>query len=246
MLFKNGAVIQLESVDSTNNYAANLLKLSSPPEGTVITAQFQTGGRGQRGANWESKSGENLLCSAILYPTHLNAGKQFYLNIAVSLALRELIEDKLGKETFIKWPNDILVNQKKIAGILIEANWQDNKILSAIVGLGLNLNQIDFSYSKAISARAILGTYQPIDQWLEDWLIQLEKYYFKLRSTNTEEIHKLYESHLFRMGKKERFIYEAMEIEAEITGVTMTGKLTLNKADGQILTCDLKEISMIY
>ncbi len=246
MLFKNGAVIQLDSVDSTNNYAANLLKLSTPPEGTVITAQFQTSGRGQRGANWESKSGDNLLCTTILYPTQLNAINQFYLNIAVSLALRELIEDKLCKETFIKWPNDILVNQKKIAGILIEANWNEHKLTSAIVGLGLNLNQVHFGNSKATSARTILGVYQPIDQWLEAWLVHLEKYYFKLRSHNTTELHKAYESHLFGYGKTERFIYASQEIEAKITGVYKTGKLILTKTDGQVITCDLKEISMIY
>jgi BirA family transcriptional regulator, biotin operon repressor / biotin---[acetyl-CoA-carboxylase] ligase len=246
MLFKNGAVIQLDSVDSTNNYAANLLKLSTPPEGTVITAQFQTGGRGQRGAIWESKSGDNLLCSVVLYPTFLNAGSQFYLNIAVSLALREMIEDKLNKETFIKWPNDILVNQKKMAGILIEANWNENRLTSAIIGLGLNLNQTHFAHPKATSARAILGVYQPIDQWLEAWLIHLEKYYFKLRSLNTEELHKIYESYLFGWKKTEKFIYQSQEIEAEIKGIDKSGKLCLHKTDGQIITCDLKEISMIY
>jgi BirA family transcriptional regulator, biotin operon repressor / biotin---[acetyl-CoA-carboxylase] ligase len=246
MLFKDGAVIQLDSVDSTSNYAANLLKLSTPPEGTVITAQFQTSGRGQRGAIWESKSGDNLLCSTILYPNQLNASNQFYLNIAISLALRELVEDKLGKETFIKWPNDIIVNQKKIAGILIEANWNEHRLTSAIIGLGLNLNQSQFGYSKATSARAVLGVYQPIDKWLEAWLIHLEKYYFKLRSIKTDDLHEMYESHLFGLGKQEKFIYESQEIEAEITGVNKSGKLCLVKTDGQVLTCDLKEISMVY
>ena len=94
MLFHKRAIIRLESVDSTNNYAANLVRLSLPPEGTVITAQEQTTGRGQRGTVWESSSGENLLCSIILYPTYLNHNNHFYLIKAVALALRDLAEEQ--------------------------------------------------------------------------------------------------------------------------------------------------------
>ncbi|MFI5220658.1 MAG: biotin--[acetyl-CoA-carboxylase] ligase, partial [Bacteroidia bacterium] len=124
-------IIRLETVDSTNNYAAALISKSKPAEGTAIMADFQDYGRGQRETIWESENGKNLLVSFILYP-QIDTADYFLLNECFSLAVREVIEDITGLDVKIKWPNDILVNNKKIAGILIENSIRGNTILYSI------------------------------------------------------------------------------------------------------------------
>ena len=98
MSFRDRAIIDLDTVDSTNNYAANMLKLSSPPAGTVITAQEQTNGRGQRGSSWTAFKGDNLLASIIVYPKFLAPDETFMLSRITALAIREAIETACGKK----------------------------------------------------------------------------------------------------------------------------------------------------
>lgn len=245
MLFKDRATIRLERVDSTNNYAANLIKLSAPPEGTVITAQFQTEGRGQRHAHWHSGEGDNLLCSVILYPAFIKSEDQFFISQCIALAVHETIENYLGIQAYIKWPNDIIVKSKKIAGILIEASWIENQISHVIVGVGINLNQQSFDLSTAISTRMIVGKIWDIDVALQSFMNNLEKYYLKLKTGHYSEISKLYRESLYRLEQFTNFLFQGQIIEAKIIGVDGHGKLKLVKADHTALTCDLKEISMI-
>jgi BirA family biotin operon repressor/biotin-[acetyl-CoA-carboxylase] ligase len=121
-----------------------MLKLSRPPAGTVITAQEQTNGRGQRGSSWTAFKGDNLLASIIVYPNFLPPDETFMLSRITALAIRDAIEALTDKDVFIKWPNDIIIGDKKVCGILIENNWSDFKIQSAIIGFGINVNQDKF------------------------------------------------------------------------------------------------------
>ncbi len=245
MLFHKRAIIRLESVDSTNNYAANLVRLSLPPEGTVITAQEQTTGRGQRGTVWESSSGENLLCSIILYPTYLNHNNHFYLIKAVALALRDLAEEQTEQEVYIKWPNDIIVDNKKIAGILMEATWSEQTMQSAIIGVGFNINQTQFENNKATSIKLCTKHNADVEQCLEAYLVILEKYLLKLMSGQYSEISRMYRESLFRLGQVSRFLYKGTLINAMITGVDENGQLRLYTEAGEGLSCGLKEIQFI-
>lgn len=245
MLFRDRAVISLDTVDSTNNYAANLVRLSQPPEGTVITAQHQTEGKGQRHANWESLNGENLLCSIVLYPKFIQAINQFALSQVVAVSIHELLETQLQMEIWIKWPNDIIVRNKKIAGILIENSWMESRMNSCIAGVGINLNQISFENIKAISVRQLTGNSWDVDACLLKFIDLLEKYYLKLKSGNFSEINSLYHDHLFRKGVPSKFIFENQEIEATIIGVDVHGRLKLKLSSGENLLCNLKEIAMI-
>jgi BirA family biotin operon repressor/biotin-[acetyl-CoA-carboxylase] ligase len=245
MLFRDRAVIRLETIDSTNNYAANLIKLSSPPDGTVITAQEQTNGRGQRGSYWESDPGENLLCSIVYYPQFLNSSNHFYLMKAVALAVRELVEDLTKRDTYIKWPNDIMVQNKKIAGMLVEASWNDQKIQSAVVGIGLNLNQANFEAPHATSSRILNGLRADVEDCLVQLLHLTDKYMMRLQSGNYSEISKQYRENLFRLGQVSQFIYEDRPLSAMITGVDEEGRLRLYTDQGENLTCGLKEIKFV-
>jgi BirA family biotin operon repressor/biotin-[acetyl-CoA-carboxylase] ligase len=246
MLFGNRAVISLESVDSTNNYAANLIKLSPPPEGTVITAQFQTEGRGQRYANWESREGENLLCSFILYPGFLKSDDTFFLSQVVALAIRDLIENHLKTDVFIKWPNDIIVKNKKIAGVLLETAWNEGRLTHAVIGIGINLNQKTFQQNKAISAIAITGKFWDRMQCLEALSAQLEKYYLKLKAGRYIEIGHEYREHLYMLEQKAKYISDETEFFAVCTGVDHNGKLRLTLENGTSKAFDLKEVGLLY
>src|SRR5680860_150521 len=135
-------IIVLKDVESTNNYA-NQLILSNAEEGTVVLAQFQKKGRGQQGNQWESQSGKNLLASIILYPKFLKAGNQFLISKMVSLGLVEYLRHEV-RDVSIKWPNDIYIGNKKIAGILIENAIKGRNLFSTVIGVGLNLNQKNF------------------------------------------------------------------------------------------------------
>ncbi|MFT7154174.1 MAG: BirA family biotin operon repressor/biotin-[acetyl-CoA-carboxylase] ligase, partial [Alteromonas macleodii] len=120
-LFIGSVCIRLERVDSSNNYARELIRDKMPIEGTVIVANEQTSGRGQRANTWFSEPKSNLTCSYILRPVFLAAKNQFVLSAAVALAVFETVYQFIPNNTLrIKWPNDILVGDKKIAGILIE------------------------------------------------------------------------------------------------------------------------------
>ena len=119
--------ISLASVDSTNSFAKDLLTKEHPPEGTIISATTQLKGRGQAGNTWAAEGGKNLTVSYILYPNFLEAAQQFYLNMAISLAVKDCCEEQTGGEFSIKWPNDIYYGDRKVAGILIENQLQGSQ-----------------------------------------------------------------------------------------------------------------------
>ena len=159
-LFIGKKLIHLNEVDSTNTYLKTLCENEILPEGTVVIAESQYAGRGQRSNTWESEPGKNIIMSLIFYPGFLSANRQFLLSQAVALALQEFISNLLPEEkTSIKWPNDIYVGDKKIAGILIESSWMGNQVKNSIVGIGININQDGFYHPNAISLKMIMQSY---------------------------------------------------------------------------------------
>jgi BirA family transcriptional regulator, biotin operon repressor / biotin---[acetyl-CoA-carboxylase] ligase len=246
MSFRDRAIIDLDTVDSTNNYAANMLKLSSPPAGTVITAQEQTNGRGQRGSSWTAFKGDNLLASIIVYPKFLAPDETFMLSRITALAIREAIEALTDKDVFIKWPNDIIVGGKKICGILIENNWSDFKIQSAIIGFGINVNQEKFMIPKATSVKNVIGHFIPISEIQKTTLAFFDNWYSRLESGQKDFIKAEYEKHLFKKNEMAEFIFEDRKIKATIQGVNASGHLILLDSEGHKLSADLKQIAMLY
>jgi len=131
-------------LDSTNACAARLLSKIRLKPGTMITADYQTAGRGQIHRGWHSAPGLNLCLSCILYPD-IRPHEQFQISMVVSLAVQELVAELCkNKPVTIKWPNDIYVGDKKIAGILIQNSIKGTEITSCIAGIGLNVNETDF------------------------------------------------------------------------------------------------------
>ena len=150
-------IIKLKTILSTNNYAAKLLSQTKIPFGTVIMADFQSKGKGQRDSSWISQKSQNLLLSFIIDSSFLDSKSIFYLCKITALVIREFIYEILQTDTLIKWPNDILVGNKKIAGILIVNQWKNNNISSSIVGMEyVNIDKFIFR-SLFISLKEISG-----------------------------------------------------------------------------------------
>ena len=140
--FRN-KIINLKSVNSTNEFAKKLIGKYNESDSFVITSDFQSRGKGQFNNSWESLSGKNLLMSVVI-SLKKNIKTKFDLNIISSLAVIDVLNEIGFKNTSIKWPNDILVGSKKIAGILIETKSKGNEIYKSIIGLGFNVNQEQF------------------------------------------------------------------------------------------------------
>jgi BirA family biotin operon repressor/biotin-[acetyl-CoA-carboxylase] ligase len=183
--------IRLDGVDSTNNYAAEMLRQVGTTEGTLITANYQTAGRGQRSNAWQSEAGKNILCTYILKPTWMAVDRQFALNKAVALAVQRTIQSFcVQKSVRIKWPNDVLVNDSKVAGILIENTVSGGQIVSSLAGIGMNVNQqqISIDGKKVISIADVLKHSVSLDALQDELSAQLEAVYLRLRNGNDKPI----------------------------------------------------------
>ena len=136
-------IIKIESTDSTSSHLAGIAEGCA--HGTAVMARVQTAGRGQRGNSWEAEPGMNITLSLLLRPEGIEPARQFIISQAVSLAIVEMLDSFIGADAVsIKWPNDIYVNDSKIAGILIENVISGSAISRSIVGVGLNVNQTEF------------------------------------------------------------------------------------------------------
>ncbi|HCA82708.1 MAG TPA: biotin--[acetyl-CoA-carboxylase] ligase [Flavobacteriales bacterium] len=244
-LFTGRQLIFREHVDSTNNYAATLMENSKMAEGAVVMAHEQSAGRGQRGTEWTAEKGKNLTVSIVYYPTFLNASDRFLLSQCVALALREVVEELAGRSV-IKWPNDILCDEKKVAGILIETSFSGEKMQHAIIGIGLNVNQTGFPDGlNAASLVEFSGYELELKSVLALVCERLEKWYLRLRSGKKDEIRKEYLEHLFRFASESRFSTAQGAFNGIITGIASDGKLQVLESNGKLWEFDVKEVSLV-
>jgi BirA family biotin operon repressor/biotin-[acetyl-CoA-carboxylase] ligase len=158
-------LVELESVDSTNNYAMARIHEGMASDGLVCLARHQWAGKGQRGRTWLSEPGQSLNMSLVIEPRNLLLTQQFLFSAAVALGVCDLARSFKRKNWTIKWPNDIYWNDRKAAGILIESVIQGENWLFAVVGIGINLNQESFppEIPNPISLKQITGeNYDPV------------------------------------------------------------------------------------
>ena len=241
-------LIQLHSVDSTNKAAHDILKWDQISEGTVITAWEQIAGRGQKGASWESKPGENITLSLILYPDFITAENIFVLNEFVSLAIREFLYESTRLDFKIKWPNDIVIDNKKICGILIENILRGQQVSQSIIGIGLNINQTVFNdyMPEATSMKLQTGNDFNVLKSTELLCHKLDEIYDSLREGNRSQLHEQYKSHLFRLNEQHKYIMNDIVVELTITDVLMDGRIVLKSEKGDKFLFDAKELKYIY
>lgn len=240
--------ITLSSTPSTNDFLKDQLAKSTPfPEGTVIMAVEQFNGKGQHGAVWQSETGQNLTFSVLLYPKGRMADQPFFLTVAVSLAIADFLETLLpqSQSVKVKWPNDIYVDGRKIAGVLIENNFSGKNWKHSVVGIGLNVNQVQFP--SEISARLSslkLVTHQEFDlnELLDRLCEHLESRCMTLRSGQFAELRSDYYERLYQFGEVHTYWVDGIAVPGKIVGVTPEGRLQLD-FNGHLVDFGMKEIS---
>ena len=240
-------LIKLSATDSTNNYLKQLILERTLDDFSVVVANHQTNGRGQRGSSWLSEKDKNLTFSVLKRNISIVANQQFLLNILVSLSIVKTLEGFNIPKLAIKWPNDILSDHHKISGILIENLIKNKQIEYAIIGIGLNVNQVKFEgLSKVSSLKNIMPLAVDKDELLTKIIDKL-KMYFKLYSENGSEfLNSEYESYLFRKDKPSTFSsHDNSLFTGIIRGVSASGKLCVQMEDFN-KEFDLKELKLIY
>lgn len=224
--------LHFKEVDSTNAVARRQIDQHSAPEGMLITADIQTHGRGQYGRTWISAERQNILMSVILKPTFLSISSQFDLNIAVSLAVADIIS-QFCPDTRIKWPNDIYVGDNKIAGILIQNFIQGQQIAHAIIGIGINVSQKEWP-PEILNVTSLVR--EGLKEIKSDELIQilcdeLEKRYNGLEE-NKDDFRKEYTNQLYRLHQTTSFFLNEQEQIGKILGVDEIGRLIIEQNNG--------------
>jgi len=240
-------LIKLNATDSTNNYLKQLILERTLDDFSVVVANHQTNGRGQQGSSWLSEKDKNLTFSVLKRNISIVANQQFLLNILVSLSIVKSLEGFNIPKLAIKWPNDILSDHHKISGILIENLIKNKQIEYAIIGIGLNVNQVKFEgLSKVNSLKNIMPFAVDKDELLTKIIDKL-KMYFKLYSENGSEfLNSEYESYLFRKDKPSTFCsHDNSLFTGIIRGVSASGKLCVQMEDFN-KEFDLKELKLMY
>lgn len=246
--FLNGQkFITLKSISSTNDYFKVELSKSTPfSEGTVIMAEEQFGGRGQSGNIWLSEPGKNLTFSILLKPSFLSPIQQFNINIAICVAIYEALYPLFGEELLIKWPNDIYVGDRKLGGVLIENILQGNEWKESIVGVGINVNQEDFSGLKnACSIKELLHREYILTDLLYELCKSIEKNYFQLKNEGISDLQRVYKKVLYGLNKVRGFNLEGVFVEGKIIDVADDGQLIID-FNGHYASFSFKEIEFLF
>jgi BirA family biotin operon repressor/biotin-[acetyl-CoA-carboxylase] ligase len=238
-------IIHLDETPSTNNYATARLRTEALAEWTIILTFRQTHGRGQATNTWESEDFRNLTFSLILRPEFLSAGSQFLISQAISLGINDFI-NKESVQSCIKWPNDILIGNRKVAGILIENAVMGNTIDWTVAGIGLNLNQHQFKpYSpEAVSLSMVTGRDYPLQDTLLKLLASLRARYETLKNGDTELIRHDYLETLYRYKEWCMFRSDEATFEGMITGTDEYGRLLVADRSGNETAWPFKSIRM--
>lgn len=238
--------IFLDRVTSTNDVALEQIKSGIAVHGTVIYAGEQISGRGQQGNKWISSYNKNLTVSIILKPTSLPAASQFLISKAVSVALVNLLSEYTTGIS-IKWPNDIYAGNDKIAGILIEHSIKGDRLESSVVGIGLNLNQSEFSSDlpNPVSLGMITGMDYNRETILNKLCRNIDSLYSMVDKGNFKPVDNDYHIHLYRRGVYSDYRINGLAIRGIIEGVDEFGRLLLQDEGGTIKAYSFKEIEFI-
>jgi len=241
-------IIRLRETVSTNNYLRELLTSSREQlsEGVVVSADFQTKGRGQKGNVWESEDAKNLLFSMLLFPSSIEANQQFVLSKMVSLAVVGVLKEETD-DICIKWPNDIYWHDKKIAGILIENDLCGSNIQYSVIGIGLNLNQQEFEGDapNPVSLRQITGKTYDREDVLKRIVKRIYMLYIKLLREELSCFDEEYIAALYRSDGLYKYRAGDEAFMASIVDVMPSGHLVLQTESGRKRTFAFKEVSIV-
>ncbi len=242
--------IHLESVLSTNSYLRELVqKDPSLSTYTTVTADEQTQGRGQKGNSWESEPKKNMTLSILLRPDLQTnpCSKNYDLSILVALAVRDMVEKRLDhQEVKVKWPNDILVGDRKIAGILIENEFEGSRLVYSIAGIGVNINQESFWHYPlpATSLRLESGREQDVNRFTDELAMTIRSMADRLPQS-VEVYRAQYHRHLYRLNEPGRLysLPDGTRFRGTLTHVEPDGRLVVkDDLSGELRSYTFKEI----
>lgn len=221
--------LHFNEINSTNKFARELLSKTKPMDGSVISADFQSQGRGQFDRNWESNPAENAILTIIVYPEFIKTIEQFKISKLIAVSIVEALMHFEVENLKIKWPNDIYAGRNKICGILIENQISENKLINMVIGVGINVNQIKFG--EKMNASSIVnetGNISDIQLVIETLLNIISNKYNSLKQNNYEENE--YSTHLLKINETVLFsnLSDKKKSSATLEGVDDFGRILLN------------------
>lgn len=248
--------INLPTVDSTNLFVREILSDessggvtsagSSLPGFTLVVADDQTKGRGQKGNSWETEAGKNIIFSLLCHPAFIHPAHQFLLSQSMAVAVQQTLSEYVnGVE--VKWPNDIYVGDKKISGTLIECDLQGKHISNCIIGVGININQTAFRSDapNPTSLRLLTGKEHDREQILSGIIGRFQQMYDMLRQGDEATIRTSYMKNLYRREGMHCYADARGEFMAEVAGIEPTGHLLLRFDSGNVVRYEFKDVKFI-
>ena len=229
-------------------YLRKLYNESALIDYTIVSAKRQTEGRGQMGTKWDSEHSKNLTISVFKDMSTTFIEHPFYVSLITSLALIRTLQSFSIRKLSVKWPNDILSEDKKVCGILIENVIKQNNLKASIIGIGLNVNQTAFgNLPKASSLKILSGNHYNLEEVLYTTIKFLKYYFMLIRKEEYEVIKREYESYLFRKNKPSTFIdSNGNMFTGIIKSISDSGSLQVLLEDDILKEFELKEITLLY
>lgn len=240
-------IFVFDSIDSTNSFAKTLSP-DQAPHGTLIIADEQTAGRGRMHRHWISTKGKNLLFSLVLYPDFF-AEKISLLPFAGSLAVTDAIETVTKLSATCKWPNDVMINGKKVCGMLLESSVDSSSIRKVILGIGVNVNQEDFPDElkyKATSLKNESGIEVERIRLLQTLLEELENRYEQLSKFPSQQLLHDWKMKALLFGKKITVLESEYSFQATAIDVAEDGSLIIQTEDGEKKNIFAGDVSLTY
>lgn len=240
-------IIKLNSINSTNDFLKSYSRTFSPSNFTVVSARYQTNGRGQRQKQWLSEPFKNLTFSILIKNIEQFELDIYLLNLITSITVSDFINLKINQETKVKWPNDIYVRNKKISGILIELIHKKNQTIDAIVGIGININQTQFLNLRQTTSMALeTNTFFELDLLLTQFAEKLETQILQFKKDFATEILRNYNNRLYKRDSPALFITsENKQIMGIIKKVCLDGKIHIMDEDEIVHSYKNGEIQLI-
>ena len=228
-------VVYYDEIDSTNNCAKEAGD-NKAPHGTLFVADMQVAGKGRRGRVWQSPAGSSIYMTILLYP-EISPLKAPQLTLVMAIAVAEGIKEVTGLDTKIKWPNDIVVNGRKICGILTEMSTEIDYINHVVIGAGINVNQDDFPEDirkTASSLKMELGKQVKRSELIAAIMKSFEKdYEIFVKTEDLSGLQELYNSMLVNLDRDVKVLEPGNEYEAHALGINKTGELIVRTAEGE-------------
>jgi len=226
--------VELQSVDSTNNYALAQIHANMAQPGTCYFAHEQTSGKGQRGKSWATERGTNIILSIVIKPDFLQPFQQFQLSACMAVGVRQFFNEYDNDSIKIKWPNDIYWQDRKLGGILIENvirshDHENGKWDWAVVGIGVNINQVNFAkqLKNPVSLKQITGKNFNQIELAKKLCNSIDDFYTQLANKKANAILEMYNQFLYKKGEMVKLKQDNRIFWGIIKNVTPIGQLVV-------------------